>query len=227
MNPTDLKAELFRSLARLVRGLSALFWGLPFALVACFHTVRGESLQSFWFLPPVISTGLLLFGIQQMTDFQKQERVWRASLDRATCLSAILCGVSPFFYWWNKIPENFFFTIMVIIGGVAFVFFLGSLNFVLRRLGAILPDESLRMEIKQFTALNLNLLAATFVLVVAYVVLDSVPRVPIWTLAFLAVFHRSNGWFLIMMVLLPLAMTMALLWKTKEVILESIFSPQP
>ena len=31
-------------------------------------------------------------------------------------------------------------------------------------------------------------------------------------------------WIIIFLVLLPLAMTMALLWKTKEVILESVFN---
>ena len=35
--------------------------------------------------------------------------------------------------------------------------------------------------------------------------------------------ERSSLWFLIVLVLLPLAMTMALLWKTKEVILDNVF----
>ena len=38
-----------------------------------------------------------------------------------------------------------------------------------------------------------------------------------------SVIERGSLWFLILLVLLPLAMTMALLWKTKEVILESVF----
>ena len=42
-----------------------------------------------------------------------------------------------------------------------------------------------------------------------------------------AVLDRGSLWFLIVLiplVLLPLAMTMALLWKTKEVILDNVFS---
>jgi len=57
------KPELMRSLGRLVRGLSALFWGLPAALIVCFHTARADSLKSFGVLPPVVCTGLLLYGI--------------------------------------------------------------------------------------------------------------------------------------------------------------------
>ena len=34
-------------------------------------------------------------------------------------------------------------------------------------------------------------------------------------------------WLIIFLALLPLAMTMALLWKTKEVILDSVFSRKP
>ena len=35
--------------------------------------------------------------------------------------------------------------------------------------------------------------------------------------------EHGSLWFLIVLVLLPLAMTMALLWKTKEVILDNVF----
>ena len=40
MSDTLAKPELLRSLGRLVRGLSALFWGLPAALLICVETAR-------------------------------------------------------------------------------------------------------------------------------------------------------------------------------------------
>ena len=147
------KPELMRSLGRLVRGLSALFWGLPAALIVCFHTARADSLKNFGVLPPIVCTGLLLYGVWQMTAFQKQERVWKTALDRALGLGMINLGLSPFLYWWNRMPNNAFFTIVVIIMTVSGLLFVGSLNAVLQRLGAMLPDETLRLETKQFTAL--------------------------------------------------------------------------
>jgi hypothetical protein len=42
----------------------------------------------------------------------------------------------------------------------------------------------------------------------------------------LSLFERGGFWVFILLVLLPLAMTMALLWKTKEVILENVFGPR-
>ena len=104
-----------------------------------------------------------------MGDFQKQERVWRTALDRARLLSLFNFGLSPFLYWWNKVPANTFFLVMVLLMVMSALLFLGSVNLVLRRLGAMLPDEALRLETRQFTALNLNLLFATFVLALLYV----------------------------------------------------------
>lgn len=219
-------SELLRSLGRLVRGLSALFWGLPLALLVCFHTAKAETLKTFGVVPPLVSTGLLVFGLWQLGDFQKQERVWRNALDRATCLSLMLFGLSPFLYWWNKVPLNIFFGAMVTLSGAVALLFLSSLNVVLRRLGAMLPDEALRQEVKQFTTLNLNILLLTLGLAAAYLAMGQVNRPPMWLAPFLSILDRVGIWFFVLLVLLPLAMTMALIWKTKEVILDSVFGAQ-
>ena len=216
-------AELLRSLGRLVRGLSALFWGLPITLIACFYTAKAESLKAFGIAPPLVTTALLAYGLWQLGDFQKQERVWRASLDRAKLLSLFNLGLSPFLYWWNKVPMNLFFLVMVLLLAISALLFLGSVNLVLRRLGAMLPDEALRLETRQFTALNLNLLLVTFVLALLYVGAGQVHEPPLWLATLLNAMEHGSLWFLIVLILLPLAMTMALLWKTKEVILDNVF----
>jgi hypothetical protein len=216
-------AELLRSLGRLVRGLSALFWGLPITLIVCFHTAKADALKSFGITLPLLTTGLLAFGLWQLGGFQKQERVWRAALDRARLLSLVNFGLSPFLYWWNKVPANEFFLAMVLLLTFSALLFLGSLNLVLRRLGAMLPDETLRLETRQFTALNLNLLFASFLVVLVYLGLGQFHPLPRWLGVMAAVLDRGSFWFLILLVLLPLAMTMALLWKTKEVILDNVF----
>jgi hypothetical protein len=219
-------AELLRSLGRLVRGLSALFWGLPITLLVCVYTARGESLRWYYMASPLVMTGLLAYGLWQLGDFQKQERVWRTSLDRAKLLSLFNLGLSPFLYWLNKVPANTFFLAMVLLMAISALLFLGSVNLVLQRLGAMLPDEALRLEIRQFTTLNLNLLFATFVLALLYVGAGQFHRPPFWLAVLLNLVERNNLWFLIVLVLLPLAMTMALLWKTKEVILDNVFGAQ-
>ena len=106
---------------------------------------------------------------------------------------------------------------------VSALLFLGSLNQVLQRLGAMLPDEALRQETRQFTAFNLNLLWITFVLAAAYLGLGMASNLPGWLNSLAVALDRGSLWFIVLLVLLPLAMTMALLWKTKEVILENVF----
>jgi hypothetical protein len=113
---------------------------------------------------------------------------------------------------------------MVLLLTFSALFFLGSLNVVLRRLGAMLPDEGLRLETRQFTALNLNLLFATFAVALVYLGLGQFHTLPRWLAGMVVLLDRGSFWFLILLVLLPLAMTMALLWKTKEVILDNVFA---
>ncbi|HWQ90119.1 MAG TPA: hypothetical protein VN673_00490 [Clostridia bacterium] len=215
--------ELMRSLGRLVRGLSALFWGLPTALLISFYSARTEGLGLFGILPAMATTGLILYGLWLMGDFQKQERVWRHALDRSRLLGLIQFGLSPFLYWWYRVPGNGLFVVMVLLLGATALLFLASLNLLLQRLGAMLPDETLRLEVSQFTHLNLNLLLATGILTAVYVVLAQFEVLPLYLQAVLMVLERGSYWFIVLLTLLPLAMTMALLWKTKEVILDNIF----
>ena len=76
---------MLRSLGWLARGLSALFWGLPVALIICAETARASWLKPLGMLPALFATGLLLYGLWQMGHFQQQERPWRSALDRAAC----------------------------------------------------------------------------------------------------------------------------------------------
>jgi hypothetical protein len=215
--------ELLRSLGRLVRGLSALFWGLPAALIICVGTAMAGWFRTYGIVPPLAVTGLLLFGIWQLGSFQKQERPWRNALDRARLFALINCGLSPFLHWWYRLPERPFFTIVMGILAVSALFFLLSLNRVVLRLGAMLPDETLRLETRQYTTLNRNLLVALLLLVVLYLGLARMPERPLELEIAFAWLHRSGLWVLVFLILLPLAMTMALIWKTKEVILDSVF----
>ena len=222
--------ELMRSLGRLVRGLSALFWGLPTALLACVYTLKGDPLLSFWGLPAVVFTGLEVFGLWQLGSFQKQERVWRNALDRALVLALINFGLSPFLYWSTRMPNRFFESMLLIMAGTGLLY-LAALNIVVRRLGAMLPDEALRVETRQFTALNLNLLSITVAVALLYVVLSRLPEGSLRVQVILRVLgDRPEFWLLLLLVpllLLPLAMTLALLWKTKEVILDNVFNKTP
>ncbi|MGH7991963.1 MAG: hypothetical protein ACREDQ_00475 [Limisphaerales bacterium] len=223
---TRNKAELIRSLGHLARGLSALFWGLPASLVICVETARTDWLKSFGLIPALAATGLLIFGLWQMSDFQKQERPWRNALDRAILLGLVNFGLCPFLHWHNRMPREPFFSAAIFILVLSAVLFLFNLNVVLKQLGAMLPDETLRHETGLFTALNRWLLALLFLLSIAYVVLLHMSQMPLEFGVLVIWLNRLGLWLLTFFALLPLAMTMALIWKTKETIFDSVFDAQ-
>jgi hypothetical protein len=218
--------QLLTALGRLARGLSALFWGLPLALVACVQTAKGDFLRPFGIVPPLVTTGLLLYGLVLLGSFQKQERVWRNALEHARLLALINLGLSPFLYWYNKVPSEIHIAAVVQLTVLSGLLFLLALNQVLRRLTAMLPDETLRIETRVFTNLNRGLLWFTLGLMVTYFLLNRFQPLPELPGLFLTLLNRSGLWLMLFLVLLPVAMTMALLWKIKEVILASVFGAE-
>ena len=217
------RAELMRSLGRLVRGLSALFWGLPLGLVVCVYVATNEWIQPMHMAGPIAATGLLYYGLHLLGDFQKQERVWRDALDRAKLLGLVNLGFSPFIYWYNRLPNVPFYGMAVFLLMLTGLLFLYNLNHVLQRLAAMLPDETLRSETRVFGNLNISLLGAIFLIFSLFYLLRQFHELPSVVLNFLRIMEIIRYWLLIFLILLPLAMTMTLIWKIKEVVLASVF----
>jgi hypothetical protein len=233
--------ELLSSLGRLARGLSVLFWGLPTTLVVCVQSAKGDWFRPLGIIPPLLATGLLVYGLALLSHFQQQERVWRMALDRASMVALINVGTAPFLYWWSRIPSNVFFTLVVQGLMLSGILFLLLINPVLVRLTAMLPDETLRLETRFFTMLNRYILVGIFGVMTVYFTMIHIEaglpdRFMGWLLKISPLPPRANVlvyfvdqaklWIALFFVLLPLAMTMALLWKIKEIILASVFGPE-
>ena len=219
------QAELLRALGRVARGLSCLFWGLPLMLVICVRTAATPILDVVLFdqFPPILISLLLLFGLFELGRFQPQERVWHRALDRAKLIAFLNLGLSPFLYWWLKFPGVPYFIWAVGALGMSGLLFLALLNRVLRRLAAMLPDETLRQETRVFTSLNLLFLVLLPTGLLAYLGLSRMAELPTLAILFLTFLNMTGQWFLLFFILLPVAMTMALIWKTKEIVLAGVY----
>jgi hypothetical protein len=215
--------ELLPSLGRLARGLSALFWGLPAMLIVCAETAKADFLQPEEIIPAILANGLLLFGLMQMSDFQKQERPWRNALDRAKLLAIVNLCLCPFFYWQNRMPDEFYFVAAIMLFILSSLLFLFNLNVVIRQLGAMLPDETLRHETRDFTAFNRWMLVLWFVFMTASIVAVRYNLQAHFDEARWLWIERMAVAIMLFMGLSPLAITMALIWKTKEVIFDAVF----
>lgn len=219
---------LLSSLRGLVRGLSSLFWGLPAALVIAVQTAKGDWLAPLGFAPVSLAMLLLLYGVIMMGKFQTQERIWMSALERARLVAIINVGLSPFLFFWSKVSGQWFFNVAVALMVLSMLAFLFLLNAVLARLAAMLPDETLRGETRVFTRLNQIILLVLTASAPFYFVLRGAETLPRILVDFMMLVDRVGELMpllgLLLFILLPVAMTMALLWKTKEVIMTSVFS---
>jgi len=214
------------SLRRLVRGLSLLFWGLPFTLLVSAQSAVTEWMRPMGVLPPVFGNLMLLAGLMEMSHFKKTERPWQLALDRATILGFINVGLSPFIFWWNRMPNELVFLISVSILAVSSLLFLVNLNFILQRLAAMLPDEALRSDTHLFTSLNLGLMLGVILLIACYFALAQVDSLPQVVGILMDRLFEARRPMILFLILLPLAMTMTLLWKVKDVVMASVFGPR-
>jgi len=216
-------ADLMRSLGRLVRGLSALFWGLPLTLVVCANNVVADWVRTFGILGPVVMTCVLFYGVGQFAAFQRQERIWMQAVERARILALANLGLAPFVYWWNRVPDNAFFGAVVSLFFVTSLVFLHNLNLALERLTAMLPDETLRGDSRLFTRINRILLVTVLIFLGLLHGLLRVRGLPEVLLGLLQEVARLGPWLVTAAILPPVAMTMTLLWKIKETIFSSVF----
>jgi len=220
------KADLMRALGRLVRGLSTLFWGIPLALAADMETARTDwlvSLGALSFAPALVLTGLLWHGLRQLRDFQPQERVWQQSLDRARTFAILNTGLAPFLFWWHRFPFVPFYFVCVLFLVVSGYFFLIQLNQVLRRLAAMLPDEMLRMETRTFTTTNTWMLLSAVASLSVYLALTNFQGAARPIERRLIDLPAIGEWLVLFLTLMPVAVSLALLWKIKEAIFTSFF----
>ncbi|MGA2869869.1 MAG: hypothetical protein ABSF34_12020, partial [Verrucomicrobiota bacterium] len=212
------------SLGKLARGLSALFWGLPAWLIISAETVRADALGPVGIIPALVVNLLLLYGLAQLGNFQKNERPWRNALDRVRLFGLINLGLCPFLFWFSRMPDQPFFRNSIFALVLSALLFLFNLNIVLKQLGAMLPDETLRQETRQFTVLNRWLLVAWLVFLIATAVVPQAVNFPArFSPQFLLWLEHVSTTLLLCLGLSPIAITMALVWKTKEVIFDSVF----
>jgi hypothetical protein len=228
--PDAAKAELLRALGRLVRGLSALFWGLALTGLVGVEMIYLEGAQMAWresfsplaFLPAFLLSLLLWHGLNQMRAFQAQERIWQRALSRAEIFAVLDAGLAPFLFWWHRFPSVPLFADSAGLLFLSSLFLLLQINCVLQRLCAMLPDETLRAETRLFTAFNITLLLVFLAGLSVYILLTRLPFLSGSLDRGLRAAAPAAIWLSIFLILMPLAMTMALLWKIKEVIFSSL-----
>ncbi|MBM3823423.1 MAG: hypothetical protein FJ404_11140 [Verrucomicrobia bacterium] len=217
--PAAPREAVMQSLRELVRGLSGLFWGLPIAILLGARTTLSDWLRPLGMVPSVLAAAWLWFALIRLGKFQSQDRGWGLLLARAKVLAFVNLGLSPFLHWWSRVPQNEFFGYSVLLLLVCGLLFLVTLNHAMARLAGLLPDETLRIETQFFATLNSYLLGVLTVMMALYALLSASGSWPV----LLAAIDRVREWLALFLVLLPVALTMTMVWKIKEIVLAGVF----
>lgn len=223
---TDAQPDLLPAMSRVMRGTSMLFWSLPIAMVVSIMSTLSNWTDTAWpmgMLLPPLAFGLLWVGLWLLGAFQPQERVWQAALGEAKLFGLFGFGLSPFLHWRHRAPDELYFIEAVWLLALVFALYLMALNKTLARLVAMLPDETLRVESQLFSRVNRVLLTITSVGIGVVYLVKRIDEPPDLLRQLNAISTQFMPWFFMAFVLIPVSMTMSILWKTKESILASVF----
>lgn len=221
---SPIASELMPSLGSLIRGLSCMFWGLPLVLVAAIQTAKAEPPRNIHLWSIVGAFGLVAYGIHLLGAFQARERIWQRTVEGLRITALLNLGFCPFLFFWSRFPGQITFRSMVDLLSVTFLYFLIELNPLLERLVAMLPDETLRQETRLFTRFGRLVLTPIWGGLVFYLLVTRLKLTPPFMTPWFAFLGETGLWVGLMLALLPIALTMSLLWKVKDVVFHSVFS---
>lgn len=241
--PPPLHPDLMPSLRQLVRGLELLFWALPFALLVCVQEILAPAWESWGVMPLLLSMGVLWFGASRLKHFQPKEGVWQNAVKITEVLAVVMLGLAPFLHWIQTLPDlpvagftsgQKHIIYSTIIFCAASIMFLLNLNHVLTRLGVMLPDPILRADIKLFVTLNFilffPLLAAMWLVRLSHELFGlmylKAPGMAEFFGSAMGLENALQGAVLWMATLI-IATTMTMMWKTKEAVMNGVFSLEP
>jgi hypothetical protein len=220
------KNDLIRSLGKVVRGLSALFWSIPLALITYIQTARTSWLDFAGFFsitPALFLSGVQWYSLFLLRQFQPQERIWQRSVEQAELLVLVNMGLIPFLYWWRRCPKEPLYGTCVVLLVICCFLLLIQFNRVIQRLVAMLPDEALRSETFVFTNLNTMSLWILSGFLGLYIVGLKWDWLPSDLTGWVWIVRNEGAWIPIFLMFMPVAITMALIWKIKEIIFSSVF----
>ncbi|MBT5927699.1 MAG: hypothetical protein HOH33_13885 [Verrucomicrobia bacterium] len=218
-----LKKSIIKSVGRLIRGLSALFWGLPVALLSEAHTDLYARAREMGILLPLLTNGMLIFGLVQIGKFQSQERIWSKAVDRSVIIGILNLGLTPFLFFWHDFPRVPFYSYSVALLFFCGLLYLYHMNFVLKRLAFMIPDETLRHDTELFSGLNRRMLSMMMILTLLYHVVWNLPSLPTSVVIIRNMVESARPWLIVFMVVMPVAMTMTMVWKIKEILLDNVY----
>jgi hypothetical protein len=201
----------------ILRGISAIFWALPIALVASIQVTLDDYAPTMRFLFPVAAFGLQAYGAHQLRWLDVVGAPnWRRRVDTMRVMALAQLLLSPFLLFFARGSDYGFFTFSIFILGWSWCGFIYSFCSFLGPLTASLPEKSLvddYLWIKGFISGALFLICLSWSLLFLRQFIFDARQMPFWL--YLAA-PQWLGTFLIISAIFPVTVLMNLTWKVKE-----------
>lgn len=200
-----------------LRGLSALFWGLPAALVASIHVSLDAHAMGLRFILPMGAFTLLAYGSHQLRWVSVTRMTgWSNRVDLLGILSMGQLFLSPFLFFFARAADQWLFIGSVYFLGLNWVGFLLVLCNLIGGIVLTSPDRTLHQDylwMKGFIGGALTLLALGWTLLFIRIFL---PDLGIEPPVLYMIYPQFLGTFLIISAIFPVTVLMNVLWKVKE-----------
>ncbi len=205
-----------KDLLGLARGFSRILWSIPLGFFL-FTGAMDFALSIYFRLPSyIIAVILCMWGLAGLRRIHSLGRTWVRYLNMALLLTVILIYFAPFIYWWIRHPEGNHFVVNLMAMILAVTWLLWIVNRLAEEVATALHDRYYLIECRlcgwsvvAFMAMPLvvyfghSMLQAVRHEIPLYYVLENIRRI------------RHAPW-LFALLLLPLTLTVAIAWKTKE-----------
>ena len=208
LSPTDLLG--------LAQGFSRILWSIPLGLFL-FTGAMDFAVSLYFRLPSyIVAVLLFLWGLLRLRRVHSMSRQWTHYLHVAFLLVILLIYFSPFVYWWTHFPEGDHFVINLFGMLLAATWLLWSINRLAGEVASALQDRFFLIECRLSGWAVQALMSAPVFLYFVYATLYAGRAdIPLHrTLEDLRYLPYIQWYFAL--VLLPLTLTIAIAWKTKE-----------
>jgi len=202
-------------LLRLVRGASRVYWGIVLALILGTQLVKVELLEAMRIPPYIVGLLLTYWGILLLYGAGPITSHW-SKMSKACCfLGLILLYFTPFLYWWEQAPEEIYYAVNAFLFWSCTIFILVLLNQMASELALRTKDKLFALEAHLSVWAVVLMLGIPLLLTVIYAFYFGL-RHQTSPFAHLKVLIQGSPGHMSIIVLLPFALTIINLWKTKQ-----------
>lgn len=211
-----------RDWLRVARGFSCVLWSIPLGLFLSTGAVDLAASRYFRLPTYIFAVILFLWGLILLHRVPRISRRWNRYLRQGFMLVLLLIYFAPFIHWWSLHPQTNHFMINVFGMALATAWLLWMINRLSGEVAAALQNRILLIESRLCGWAVGTFMITPMLLYFTYALIEAARRNVSLYWIILDLRHFPLATFILALLLLPLTLTIAIAWKTKEQALRAL-----